>query len=459
MANDRWFDVEDLEIADASDVTFDLSLGAYDFLVEEMVRTGAWWVRPFARDASRNLYGVRLGPQAVVSEAPVVLIPEGSSEARTVASRAAFFVPTHVWRWLPHEWDAARALEDGGWAQLVKLHRALGGAGGLGDLRGLVRDEGLRDLLAISSLGKLSTDDRTRRIEDITARLDRGPGTPAFFAYLAALASEDGTMNAPVPWPDMGPWTASVASLAFRVNQERPEAALRAAWEVMNQPPGLDSGRGEHPPFELAHGGGPRLAIAAARALVQGVEPGGPWRADALWPAVAALAEGGDLYDGARHLEAADALERRGEPARAFVALTAAAYFSFHATGASSPEALDAAIELTRRDGPETLLEHLETVESCRAAAELTDLRRSVVSSIAAMMQQGSNGKSHDVAVVEAEAPAVIAPPRKKTGAAKKKVAAPKKKQAPARKKVAAKEKTKVGATKKKKTPARRSAR
>ena len=95
----------------------------------------------------------------------------------------------------------------------------------------------------------------------------------------------------------------------------------------------------------LASDGGETALEAAKTCVRQKAHTGDP-----LWPALEAQAKAGKKYDGAAHMTAAAALEKKGAPERAFSALATASYWAARA-GKSWKPGWEAAKKLASRAG------------------------------------------------------------------------------------------------------------
>jgi hypothetical protein len=320
---------------------------------------GSWWVLPFARTDAGDLVGLRLLPDVPPSRCPVVKLV--GAEAVTLASRPAHLVPIAlIWRMFGHEsgWAAVADLPEPAWRELAAFHRALGGADDLRALRAVAADGTLRRYNA----DLLRHMQAWWRVEaDVLARLDPAPETAVYRRYVQRAIVE---RTAPLPLPDGGAaWRPGLAAVAFVTNRgaagndrgDRRGWEAAAAWEMMAWP-AVDAGR-RHA-VQRVDTDGTRAAKNGREAAQALLRRGGgrstaakSWKADPLWPAVVALAEQGESYDGAAHVRAAEELARSGQPERAYAALAAASFSAGAGAGIAPLEPLERAAALAKSAG------------------------------------------------------------------------------------------------------------
>ena len=359
LTSSHWsFDPKTFAIDPDLSALLDLRLDLYDETNLEALNAGLWWVYPIGRNYASHLIGLRLSPGTPLAQSPVVIAKGGA--VVTLCSRPAALVPALLFVKMAsgvEQWNEVRSLSAPEWEAAVALHRALGGEGDLQDVKALAAD---RSLAAHFDDGSAYADNMRARAAGF-ARLDAQPQTAAYYAYAAEAAVEKTTAKA---MPDVGPWGAAVAALAFVAarHERAPEGAreleLAAARQLQQEPPALDTSRRTagltmSPSIHLSK----ELGISAAKVVVKRQHP--EWASDPRMPAITALATT-DGYDGTAHLEAAAKLAAAGDAGGAFTALTAAAYWSFHAEGKAKPEALERAIELVRGAGIGDLGDALE---------------------------------------------------------------------------------------------------
>jgi hypothetical protein len=340
------FDLSQVELSPETRALLPLRGG--DAPLDEQRRFGTWWLAPFARSDGGDLIGFRMLPGVRLADGPVVWA--SGPAAVTVATRADRVVPVGVFAQMlsaPRRWVDASELLETEWNELEAAHRALGGTD-LAALRAIAGDDKLRaECARPGALGMAAV---ARTFE----RLDSSPDTAQFRRALVAAASGH-PLPAVTGAADTGPWAAALDALAFdpaRVGPVRASfasaahrdsgaAALLSAWRLFRHPAGLDVVWGHPPdpwPEPVATVAAKRLH-AAARLLVANAG-GAPadWRADPLWPALAAL-------------EAAANLDERGAPERALPAITAVEFWNFLAGGQPMDGAIEAAHALARRQG------------------------------------------------------------------------------------------------------------
>jgi hypothetical protein len=292
-----------------------------------------WWAFPFGwrYDSGKiaAFYAVRLMPGRVIEECPTVQIGsyEGAIDAFTLASRPAVTVAVATLFAMfrtDYCWGHIAKLDESAWASLIRFDKALGGSGDLSALRALARERKSRKVI----VGWAHDELWHRTYESMVTRLDPSPDHLVYRGYQRRAAVEN---DAPVPLPEAGPWAPALAAIAFLVNKQKDarDAELAAAWALAQEPPYLDVCRVDCAPFPFHRGAAGELPLEAAKTVLRraAVAPG-EWKKDPLWPAVAALAKRGQSYDGAAHVETADAFAKSGEPERAWSALTAAAFWN-----------------------------------------------------------------------------------------------------------------------------------
>jgi hypothetical protein len=348
-----------------------LPLHAGEAPLREQRQFGTWWMAPFARMAMNGLLGFRMIPGVRLVEGPVVWT--SGPAAVTVASRVDRVVPLIVFAQMvsaPHRWKDAAALLDGEWDELRQAHHALGGTDELEALRAVALDEALRAACAQS--GAL----RDKAATAVLEQLDPSPATTAFRrSWLAVIAGR------PLPLVEnAGCWAAALDALACDDGDERDPRgeALAAAWRRFQHPAGLDVGWSHSPnewiwpwPAPAAVDAARRLHVAARRLVTRAEETPSQWRDDPLWAAIAALAAAPSSFDyrGVEFMEAAAALDERGESERALHTLTAVEFWNFLAGGPSLAPAIDAAHALASRHGWAHIEAMTEAVISGRTSA------------------------------------------------------------------------------------------
>jgi hypothetical protein len=346
----------------------DLRLDILDDVNLEALRSGLWWVYPIGRSFSNSLIGLRLRPGTPLARSPVV--SARGAEAVTLCSSPAYLVPTLVFNQMligEPRWREVAKLSAADWAPAIALHRALGGGDDLEGLRAVAADRALAASIAVGA------DDYERwvhAVSGIKSRLDAAPETATYWRYAAAVA----ITKSATPLPDAGGWNGALAALAFYASRDEgaPEAAralqLEAAWRMMQAPPALDTSRsGTGIALVPSSHKSVELGVSAAKVVAKRKPPA--WTGDPLLPAIEQLATT-KPYDGAAHALAASILARAGDPERAFDALTAAAYWSFHASGSAQPDALDAAVGVARHAGSTDVADALEQLRDARAQLE-----------------------------------------------------------------------------------------
>jgi hypothetical protein len=324
-----------------------LPLHADEPALVEQRAFGTWWIAPFARTIGRDLVGFRLVPGQRVAECPVAWA--AGPAVVTVASRAEYAVPMVVFREMlrvPRRWLEASELLEVEWEELRSAHRALGGGDELVELRAIATDSALRASCATQSRA------RDAAVAAIVARLDPSPETIALQRAVEQMRNgEDSSSLA----GEVGCWRAAFAALALDLVGDD-DRALAAAWAIFEHPPGLDmawAARADVLPSPDATASA-RVVHAAARLLAtRAADAPAAWRADPRWSAVVALGNVTDpySYDGLAFLEAAAALDERGEPEGALAALAAVPFWSFLADGPAFDEVLEAAQALAQRQG------------------------------------------------------------------------------------------------------------
>jgi hypothetical protein len=309
---------------------------------------GQWWVYPLGRAGGSHLVGLRLTPGTALAKSSVVGV--SGPQAVTIASSPAYLVPIRV-----HDnmmgggarWDEIAALSKAEWKALVDLHHTLGGSDDLDELRKLTTDKAVKKAY---EKGSADYAGMVRARADSLTRLDTASETRIYASYLVRAAVE---RVAPTPAPDAGCWNAALATLALYINQNDPddeprrEEQLWAAWRVLHNLPGLDSGRSG---TGIIASDLTSVAVALHTSAAKVVTK----RKDKAWASDPVLAAAGKLattknYDGASHLEAAAALDKAGDAAGAFTQMAAATYWRVQAKGEADPEALDAVRRLARR--------------------------------------------------------------------------------------------------------------
>lgn len=345
-----------------------MRLDILDELVLEAQHSGSWWVYPLGRSMTFSLIGIRLSPGRSLAQSPVVIC-EGS-EAVTLCSSSAYLVPALLAiRLIAGEsrWSQIAALSADGWRRLVTFHRALGGTDDLDSVRSVAADPALRHAMTES-------EDHARWIHavaEIRRRVDEAPETQTWAAYAASVAVDESVSDLP---PESGCWSPALDALALVACQNdlsgerRRDLELGAAWRVIHHPPALDTSRtdtGILPPASST--ASIELGTAAAKMVTWRRHE--EWAADPLVTAAEQLATARP-YDGAAHLAAASALERAGHHEAAFTALTAAAYWSFHARGEATPETLNSAIGVAKNAGSTDVAEALEQMLAAREMLE-----------------------------------------------------------------------------------------
>jgi hypothetical protein len=330
------------------------------------LRAGQWWVYPLARGADNILFGLRLTPGVAMKDSAVVVADR--AQAATIASSPAYLVPTRLHGTLRRggeKWDELASLPPRKWKALVALHHTLGGDDDLDEVRKLVRDKAVKKLYETGDYRALVTTQC-----EWQQRLDRAPETAAYARYLVRAVTEK---VAPTPTPDAGCWNAALATLALWMSQHDPDeqphrdAELWSAWRVVHQLPGLDSSRGTGTEVGWTPGPAVELQISAAKVVTKRKDKA--WASDLLLPAVEKLAAS-KKYDGAAHLAAATALDKARDPAGAFTALMAAAYWRVQARGEADVEVLGTARKLARKakwEIADALDEIFETQEQLEA--------------------------------------------------------------------------------------------
>jgi hypothetical protein len=326
-----------------------------------LVGCGTWWVLPFARTLSDEIIGVRMVPGTPLAQSPVVMLNQ--AEAMTIASTPTRLVSNSIYMSMmggQEFWNRKRGLTSATWDQLAALHRQLGGTDDLQPIRTVIADDALRD--AVLDFGG-------RLIEGMTtalARLDSSAQTAAFLKF-ARRAVE--THDAPFPLPDVGCWRAAAAAIAYVSNGVATWQGTRdhwkrmAAWEVVNQPPGLDTAQGALPSLIAPpHGTSARLLFAAARDLAEAESKlAVDVTRDPLWPAIRAIAAEAADYGGLAHMDASPLLKEAGDPERAFTATIAAAFWRWTLTQEPFPELLIGAQMLAAQSGWTEIAEALQT--------------------------------------------------------------------------------------------------
>jgi hypothetical protein len=360
------FDPTTYELEPSVQQLLDFRLDILDETSHAALQGGLWWLYPLGRSFSSRLIGLRLCPGVPLAVSPVV-IADGA-EAVTLCSRPASLVPTlffHLLMTGDSGWGEAAALSDADWQPVVALHRTLGGTDDLQRVRTLVAD---RDLARALAVGAGDYPRWVRAIAETRSRLDGAPHSAAYWRYAAEVAIAKSAAALP---PEAGCWNSALAALVFWASShDRAEARRHlereAAWRLTHLPPALDTSRdGTGPLTEASSRHSTELGVAAAKVVVKSADPA--WVGDPLLPAISALANT-PSYDGAQHAAAAAALERAGHHAAAFTALTAAAYWSFHATGAAKAETLDDAIRVTGQTGSPDVTAALVQLRDARAA-------------------------------------------------------------------------------------------
>src|SRR6185436_1718175 len=136
---------------------------------------------------------------------------------------------------------------------------------------------------------------------------------------------------APTPAPEAGCWNGALAAIALFVSQNDPDDRPHrdeeewAAWRMTHELPGLDTAcSGIGVVANLSMQTAVALNMSAAKVVTKRKQRA--WASDALLPAIEELATR-KSYDGAAHLQAANALEEANEHAAAFTALAAATYW------------------------------------------------------------------------------------------------------------------------------------
>jgi hypothetical protein len=326
-----------------------------------LVGHGTWWVLPFARTLSDEMVGVRMVPGTSLAHSPVVMLNQ--AEAMTIASTPACLVADSIYMSMmggAEWWNRKRGLTPATWDALIALHRKLGGTDDLQSVRAVIVDDALRD--AVFDFGGRNTEGMATAL----ARLDSSPQTASFLQY-ARRAVE--TYDAPLPLPDLGCWRAAAAAIAYVSNGVATQKGAHdhwkraAAWEVVNQPPGLDTSQGALPSLIAPpHGTSARLSLAAARDLVAAEsELDADVIGDPLWPAVRAMAAEAADYGGLAHMDASPLLKDIGHPERAFTAAVAAAFWRWNATQEPFPELLIGAQMLAAQSGWTEIAETLQS--------------------------------------------------------------------------------------------------
>jgi hypothetical protein len=328
-----------------------------------IARFGTWWVRPFARTMSDQLLGLRIIPEVPLSESPVVLLSQ--HEVETYVSKPAFLVPRLLFPGVVTAstyWDRRRDLSDSAWRELEALHAALGGQDRLEAIKQVLHNQEYRSTFVDAFKGGASP---TQHLTEIRPLLDAAPETVRYWKYLHA-AVED--WDAPVPTSELGCWQGAAASAAFVVHQpdagEAPSPCrLATAWQRCLQPPALDSFQSNRATFSPRPIGKSqdRLSLDVATTLVDQLrELPEEWTAHPLWPAILELGTRGRVYAGAAHLDAADALRRKGHPKAAFDALGATSYWLSVRAQEALPSVLEGALLLAEEHGWSDTVEALQ---------------------------------------------------------------------------------------------------
>lgn len=362
LTSPHWgFDPTTLEIDPKIGALCDFRVDLYDETNLQALQAGLWWVYPLGRTYASHLIGLRLRPGTPLAQSPVVVT--SGAEAVTLSSRPAAFVAARIFAQMvggEPRWSEVAQMPAATRASAIELHHALGGEDDLQTLRSVATDR----VLAASFCDRDEHPGWYSRwvgaLAEAHTRLDPIPETTAYYRYAAAVAAAHSTATPP---PEAGCWNPTLAALAFcasrrdGAHEAARELKLEAAWQMGHHPPALDTSRiGTAMTIEPGSDLSVELGVDAAAVVLNRPRPA--W-ADSPWlPAIqAATAED---YDGTAHIDAAQALAHAGDAAGAFDALTAAAFWSYHASGVARPDALDAAILVARQARSHDIADALE---------------------------------------------------------------------------------------------------
>jgi len=320
---------ETLSVSDEAQQLIEFRFGLEASHRQTLRDANAFWFLPIGTRRD-EIYGVRVLPGANVDECPVVRMLDGDAygQASTVVSRPSSLIPflafpgSVVSR---NAWDQVAQAPDAVWAELERVHAALGGTDGLRAVREVLASDDFRRACDLSDKGG----DIEAVLPTIRKQLDPAPETVRYVDYVRQLLVEQSFVRPP---RELGCWGQSAASAAWVAAQDdggtREEDRYDLALALVSAQAGIDTFQRDFPSYSPSPNGSSEQLFAAAELLTSAAVPDGRADIETLWrPVATALSDERDDYRASRHFELCERFQAEGRRAEAFYAVASAGYW------------------------------------------------------------------------------------------------------------------------------------